>query len=49
MEPVAMPKATIQAGAATQRTACLAAGPHSEEEEEGMAALAGRWQKLTQL
>ena len=52
MEPVATQKATIQAGAATHRTACLAAGPQreEEEEEEGMAvALNGcRWQKLPQ-
>ena len=36
MEPVATQKATIQTGAATHRTACLAAGPQMEEEE-GMA------------
>ena len=50
-EPVATQKAAIQAGAATHRTACLAAGPQSEEEEEaGMAAVLvdGRWQKLPQ-
>ena len=47
MDPVARPKARIQAGAATQRAACLAAGP--KREEAGMASVAvlvrvGGWQ-----
>ena len=52
MDPVARPKARIQAGAATQRAACLAAGPKREEgEEAGMAASVavsvgvGGWQR----
>ena len=49
MDPVARPKARIQAGAATQRAACLVAGP--KREEVGMASVVavlvgvGRWQQ----